>query len=246
MAKNLKDILGLGEPKTLNGATGVQAKAFKKTFQATLEEINKSINFIAAHAASQQHNELASKRDNAISAYQTVVKKIDPQNPGASEAAIDRVSASVSRLRGGAAALQEDAAKHHAAWIENEEKLDDVAEQVAEMVEWGYSGSEKLDAVVTAIREQAKLRKYNEALETLNKFLKKFQPIHDDFVIQRDAKIDYEQLRDDNKDLLERFAVANHELLSDWRAEIQSNLDSVEMSVEVMHFYTALTTLEPE
>ena len=246
MSRDLKQILGLGEPKTLNGASGMQAKAFKAAFRTAMKEIGKSLNFTAVHAAEGQHGELADKRNKAISAYQAVAQKIDPNDPSASEAAIKRVNASVSKLRGGSEALHDYAAKHHAAWVENEEKLDNAATQVTEMVEWGYSKSDKLQDVVVAIRNQAKLRKYKEALEALEKFLKKLDPAYDDFAVQRDAKTDFEKMVKDNHGTLDRFGASSHELLADWRAEIQGNLDSIEISVDVLDYYTALANLEAE
>ena len=246
MSKNLQKILRLGEPKTLNGASGVEAKAFKKAFQAAMKEVAKSLQFTAVHAVDEQHSEMASKRDKVISAYQVVAKKIDPDNPSASQAAIKRLKKSISKLRGGAEALEDYAAKHHAQWVENEENFDNAAEQVAEMVAWGYSNSEKLEAIVTAIRDQAKLRKYKEAVEALQKFLEKLKAAYDDFVVQRDAKIDFEQMTEDNHDALDCFGASDHDLLSEWRSEIQGNLDRVEMSVEVLDYYTALANLEAE
>jgi hypothetical protein len=246
MSKNLKHLLGLSEPKTLNGASGVQAKAFKTAFGAVMQEISRSLRFTAAHAPLEQHRELADRRDKAISAYQAVARKIDPNNPAASDAAIHRVCSSASGLRGGAEALQDHAARYHAAWIENEEQLDIAAGQVSEMVEWGYSRSDKLAEVVTAIRNQSKLRKYKEAVEALTKFLEKLQPAYDDYVVQRDAKIAFDQTIADNHELLDRFGSSDHELLSDWRAEIQGNLDGIEMAVEVLDYATALADLDAE
>ena len=246
MPKNLKDILGLDEPKTQNGALGVQAKAFKKAFQTAIKEVGRSLHFTAVYAVQEQHCELAGRRDKAISAYQAVAKKIDPANPRASEEAIERVTTSISKLRSEAQALQDCAAEHHAAWIENEEELDSAAEQVAEMVEWGYSKSEKLEEVVKAIREQAKLRKYKEAVEALEKFLEKLNLAYEDYVVQRDAKIKFDQMMEDNRETLERFGSSDNELLSDWRAEIQGRLDGIKVSVEVLDYSTALANLEAE
>ena len=246
MSKNLKQIMQLGEPKKLNGVSGVEAKAFKKAFQAALQEISKSLSYTASHAVQEEHDGLAGKRDKAVLAYQTVIRKIDPANPAASEAAMKRVNKSVSTLRGGAQALQDSVAKHHAAWIENEENFDTAAEQAAEMVDWGYANSERFEQVVDVIRERIKLRKYQEAVEALEKLLEKLKPAYDDYVVQRDAKVDYDQLQEDNRETLDAFATDEHELLSDWRSEIQGNLDSIEMSVEVQDYATALADLEAE
>ena len=246
MSKNLKEILDLGEPKKLNSSSGAQAKAFKAAFQAAMKEVGKSLNFTAVHATEDQHGELAAQRDKIFSAYQAVAKKIDPDKPDSSEAAIKRVNNSVSKLRGGSEALQDYAAKHHAAWIENEEKFDDAAQRAAEMVDWGYENSERFEQVVVVIRDRVNLRKYKEALEALEKLLDKLDPAYDDFVIQRDAKIDFDQVIDDNKETLDRFGASSHDLLTDWRAEIQGNLDSIEMSVEVLDYATALADLEVE
>ncbi|MEN1678500.1 MAG: hypothetical protein AAGJ46_02830 [Planctomycetota bacterium] len=242
MSKGLKQLLKLEEPRKLDGVSGAEVTAFK----AAIKAVGKSLAYTAVHGVQEDHDRLVDRRDKAVSAYHRVIKKAGAAKPSANAAAFKRVSQSASSLRKDAQTLRDRAAKHLAAWSESEEAFDTAAEQATEMVDWGYADSERFVQVVDVIRERVNLRRYKEAVEALKKLLDKLQPAYHDYVLQRDAKVDYEKLREDNRETLDAFAASNHELLAEWRSEIQGNLDSIAISAEALDYATALTGLEAE
>ncbi|MDC0936533.1 hypothetical protein OAS39_09605 [Pirellulales bacterium] len=248
MGKNLKQELGLGERpagKSKRLETK-QAKDFRKAFKATLKQVDGHLQYTAAHAEESRHKTFSEKRDKAYVAYQAALKKIDPADPAAAEDAIDQVTASIEGLEANVKALHEYAEKHYTAWTDNEQQVDDAAEQVFEMVDFGHAKGSTLEQVVEGVNEQANLRKYREALEAFNQFLEKLGPNYDDFVSQSDAKVAYEQMLEDKQLTLEDFEAVDFASLSEWKSEIRANLDEIQETADGLDYVAALLDLEAE
>lgn len=150
MGKNLKQELGLGERpagKSKRLETK-QAKDFRKAFKATLKQVDGHLQYTAAHAEESRHKTFSEKRDKAYVAYQAALKKIDPADPAAAEDAIDQVTASIEGLEANVKTLHEYAEKHYTAWTDNEQQVDDAAEQVVEMVDFGHAKGSTLEQAV--------------------------------------------------------------------------------------------------
>jgi hypothetical protein len=248
VGNGLKKVLGLGEPSKKEAAKlrTEQGKTFNKAFRATLKQVNGHLEYTAIRAEEARHDELSQKRELSYAAYHAAVKKIDPANPAVANDSLEQVTAAIEGLEASARTLREQAERHYSAWADKEPQFDAAAEQVVEMVGWGHAKGSGLQQVVTAINEQAKLRKYKEALEAFNQFLEKLGPIFAEFATQADAKIGYDGMLAEKQLKVEDFQAVSFVTLGEWQAEIQENLDGIQQTADGLDYVTAFAELEPE
>ena len=238
----LKQQLGLGEPQA-SGSTD-QADKFKAAFQSAIASVNAALQYTAAHAEQAKHDPQASKRDKTCTAYQVALGRIDPTNPAAAQGAIDQVLAGVNAVKSAAESLKSTVEKAFNEWTGKQSTLDAVNDQIREMVEWGHQKAGALQQVLAAIATKANQRAWEAATSALDQLIEKAKPLYEEFLKQKAAKDEYDQLLASLAEQFEKARGCSFKKLEKPKQSILAAETSMKEAATSMNYVSALEQLK--
>lgn len=223
-----------------------QAQAFKAAFAGHMGALGGSLQFTAAHAETAKHEPLAGRRDALYPAFQAANGQIDPANPSKAQGAIDRVLGDAQTLAGEASALQEAVQQALEAWEARAGDFEQAVRQIEELEAWQDPQAAALRGQADQARAQADERRYEEALATLDALAPAIEPVHEEYLRQKEAQPEYEAQLAEQGSRLEPLKAAERpsQPMTSKAGEAESALEQARAKADAKDYVAGLEQME--
>jgi hypothetical protein len=241
MGGGLKQQLGVDDPA--KAGSDKQSKDFQTAFEKELTVINGHLQYTSANADVARHEPLATRRDALTTSFQSALALVDPANAGKAKGAIDKVLTNARGLNADVAKFRKEAEKAANDWKLRQPKLDDGVHQVEELEAWEDPKAAILRGLVDGIRKLTDDRKYTQACSTLDQFLPKLKPIHEEYLKQKEAKQNYDLGLPMLEPKITATTLSHYTKLEQKQKDIDTSKKDMEAAAKKKNFVGALQML---
>lgn len=162
MSHNLRDLLGLPEPRTRTQSQ--QAEAFSLQFRERMAGLNEQLRS-ATHASHSARQLLDAQRSQLFEVYHKAAAEIDRVDSHKAAGIVQRVLAAVAKVEQSAEQMRTSAAADQQVWLKQESHFDDALLRIGEFAEAGHPQAPTLQKIGAAIRARVNERKYRESIQ---------------------------------------------------------------------------------
>ncbi len=178
-----------------SGGSDKQTKDFKKDFKAPIDKVAAGLVSLATIAAQAICDEMDGKRDKAYSAYQAILKKIDPADPKKMEKDIKKVIGLAKSLATEVAESAKKIAEAQKRWLAKAAELATASSRIDQLDAWGDAVAAGFLATLGEIRDSASGRDWVAALDKLESLTKDLAKPFEAYLAQKAAKETYDAER---------------------------------------------------
>jgi len=217
-----------------------QSQQFRAAMQQQLAAIDGHLAYTAVHAEAAKHAPMAAKRETITNSYQATLAKIDPEDESRAKGSIDAAVGAAKTLVAQIAQFRSEVEKAFNDWQKRQPKYDEAANQVDEMQSWGHPKSPQLQVSIDGVTTLLDSRSYAEACAAFDKLLPEVQPVHEDYLKQKAAQVQYEPARSALDPRLAAASASNFRKLEPMKQPFSPATADMDTAVGEMNYLHAL------